>query len=325
LKNYKGRRNFLKQSLQKTIGIGAGVQLLQSCEAQAQNNNTLPFILSTWKNEKANQAAWDSLEKNNSILDAVEAGARVPEADPNDQSVGYGGRPDRDGDVTLDACIMDSKGNYGAVTALKHIMHPVSVARKVMEDTPHVMLTGDGALQFALDSGFSKTNLLTDKSKQEWEEWLVKSEYKPKINIELHDTIGILGIDANANLAGACTTSGLGYKMPGRVGDSPVVGAGLFVDNEIGAATATGMGELVLKSVGSFLIVELMRQGMTPQEACEEGVMRIVRKQDYKELQVGYIAINKTGEIGAYAIQSGFMYSITKEGKHEINEVKSYL
>lgn len=325
MKNYKGRRNFLKQSLQKTIGIGAGVHLLQSCENPVQNNNTLPFILSTWNNEKANQAAWDSLEKNNKILDAVEAGARVPEADPDDQSVGYGGRPDRDGNVTLDACIMDSKGNYGAVTALQHIMHPVSVARKVMENTPHVMLTGDGALQFALDSGFSKTNLLTDRSKQEWEEWLVTSEYKPKINIELHDTIGILGIDSDANLAGACTTSGLGYKMPGRIGDSPVVGAGLFVDNEIGAATATGMGELVLKSVGSFLIVELMRQGMTPQEACEEGVMRIIRKQDYKELQVGYIAISKTGEIGAYSIQPGFMYTLTIEGNHSINEVKSYL
>ncbi len=324
MKNYKSRRNFLKHSLQKTIGIGTGIQLA-SCDNPVQSKHTLPLILSTWKNEKANQAAWESLENTNSILDAVEAGARVPEADPKDQSVGYGGRPDRDGNVTLDACIMDHKGNYGAVTALQHIMHPVSVARKVMEDTPHVMLTGDGALQFALDSGFNKTNLLTDKSKQEWEEWLVTSEYKPKINIELHDTIGILGIDANSNLSGACTTSGLGYKMPGRIGDSPIVGAGLFVDNEIGAATATGMGELVLKSVGSFLIVELMRQGMTPQEACEEGVMRIVRKQDYQELQVGYIAINKAGEIGAYSIQPGFMYTLTREGKNTINEVKSYL
>jgi len=325
LKNNKSRRKFLKQSLQKSIGLGAGIQLLESCHTPVQQTESLPIILSTWKNELANEAAWNTLVKSNSILDAVEAGARVPEADPNDQSVGYGGRPDRDGNVTLDACIMDQFGNYGAVTALKHIMHPVSVARKVMEDTPHVMLTGEGALQFALEAGFTKTDLLTEKSRKDWKEWLVEADYKPKINIELHDTIGILGMDEHSNLAGACTTSGLGYKMPGRVGDSPVVGAGLFVDNEVGAATATGMGELVLKSVGSFLIVELMRQGMSAQEACEEGVMRIVRKQDYTQLQVGYIAISKSGEIGAFSIQSGFVYTLTQNGESVINEVKSYL
>ncbi len=327
--NDTNRRAFLKKTIQNTAGLSLALPILNSCQSEPIPSNkvdpTLPIILSTWNNKKANQAAWDTISKGGTALDGVEAGARIPEEDPNDQSVGYGGRPDRDGNVTLDACIMNSNGDYGAVTYLQHIKHPVSVARRVMEETPHALLSGAGALKFALEQGFEKENLLTSKSKQEWEEWKKTSEYKPKVNIELHDTIGILAIDKQKNLAGACTTSGLAYKMQGRIGDSPIAGAGLFVDNEIGCATATGMGELVLKSVGSFLIVELMRQGATPAEACKEAVMRIVRKQNYEELQVGYIAMNKSGEVGAYSLQSGFVYAITSDNQTRIVEVDSYI
>lgn len=323
--SHKGnRRKFFKESLKSTLCLAGGITAVSSCNANPVISGQYPVIVSTWDNARANKAAWDALALGNA-LDAVEAGARIPEADPKDMSVGYGGRPDRDGHVTLDACVMDHLGNYGAVTYLKNIMHPVSVARKVMEETPHVMLSGAGALQFALDQGFTTQNLLTDEARIEWEEWKVTSTYEPKINIELHDTIGIMAIDHAQNLSGACTTSGLGYKMAGRIGDSPVVGAGLFVDNEVGAATATGMGELVLKTLGSFLIVELMRQGATVAEACKEAVMRIINKQDYNELQVGFIAIDKQGRIGAYAIQSGFVYTVTTASGTDLIEVNSYI
>ncbi|WP_080053981.1 isoaspartyl peptidase/L-asparaginase family protein [Spirosoma aerolatum] len=284
-----------------------------------------PLIISTWKQPKANAAAQAVLDKEGRALDAVEAGVRVPEADPNDMSVGYGGRPDRDGRVTLDACIMDEKGNAGSVTFLEHIMHPISVARAVMEKTPHVMLSGEGALNFAISQGFKKENLLTPKAEKEWREWLKTAKYKPIANIERHDTIGMLAIDGLGNISGACTTSGLAYKMRGRVGDSPIIGAGLFVDNEIGGACATGLGELVMRTCGSFLVVELMRQGRTPQQACEEAAMRIVKKQDYKDIQVGFIAINKQGDYGAYSIQPGFNYTLSHQKKTQVTDAKSYL
>lgn len=272
-----------------------------------------PFVISTWSNEKANKAAMEVLLAGGKALDAVEAGVKVPEGDPEDQSVGYGGRPDRDGDVTLDACIMDEKGNCGSVCFLQHIKHPIAVARLVMEKTPHVILAGEGALQFALDNGFEKENLLSKESKEEWEEWKKESNYQPVINIENHDTIGMLAIDVNGDISGACTTSGLAYKMKGRVGDSPIIGAGLYIDNEVGGATATGMGEAVLRSLGSFLVVELMRQGMSPGEACKEAVMRIVRKQQFEDIQVGYLAINKKGEYGSFCIHEGFEYVVSSK------------
>ncbi|MFT7442737.1 MAG: N4-(beta-N-acetylglucosaminyl)-L-asparaginase, partial [Maribacter sp.] len=230
-----------------------------------------------------------------------------------------GGLPDRDGDVTLDACIMNDKGDYGAVLGVKNITHVISLARKVMEETPHVILIGDGAEKFAYEKGFKRENLLTESSKKAWEKWKETSEYKPIINIENHDTIGMLAIDKKGNISGACTTSGLAYKMAGRVGDSPIIGGGLFVDNEIGGASATGLGEEVLKTVGSFLIVELMRQGKSPQEACEEAIGRIVNKpgKDFKNFQVGYIALNKQGETGAYSIHEWFSYNIFKDGENK--------
>jgi N4-(beta-N-acetylglucosaminyl)-L-asparaginase len=301
------RKEFI---LQSALAAGAG---LLSVDAKSENKSSkimaadnTPMIIATWKNLEATEAGWQTIQKGGSALDAVEAGARVPEADPNNTSVGYGGLPDRDGFVTLDACIMDYKGAAGSVTYLQHIMHPVSVARKVMEKTPHVMLSGDGAYQFAIAQGFERQNLLTEQSKKAWEEWKKVSKYEPVINIERHDTIGLLAIDASGNIGGACTTSGLAYKMHGRVGDSPIIGAGMFVDNEVGGACATG----VMKTLGSFLIVELMKQGKTPQQACIEAVHRITAKYEYKNAQVGFLAVNKSGQVGAYAIRKGFIYSL---------------
>lgn len=295
--------------------------------SQAQTP-TRPVVVSTWNfGQAANVEAWKILSSGGRALDAVEAGARVPEGDPRETSVGLGGLPDRDGRVTLDACIMDEFSNCGAVACLEHIVHPVSVARKVMEKTPHVLLTGDGALQFALANGFKKEKLLTKESERAWREWLKTSEYKPKANIENHDTIGIVALDRQSNLSGACTTSGMAYKMRGRVGDSPIIGAGLFVDNEVGAATSTGVGEEVIRIVGSHLVVELMRQGRSPQQACEEAVKRIVKNQPVKskELQVGFLALNKQGETGAYALQKGFTYAVySPEVPNQILEARSY-
>jgi len=287
-----------------------------------------PIVVSTWDfGKQANAVAWKILSSDGRALDAVEQGAHVPEADPTITTVGYGGAPDRDGHVTLDACIMDELANCGAVAGLEHIMHPISVARKVMEKTPHVMLAGDGALQFALANGFKKENLLTPESEKAWKEWLKKSEYKPVVNIENHDTIGMLALDASQNLSGACTTSGMAYKMRGRIGDSPIIGAGLFVDNEIGAATSSGVGEEVIRICGSHLVVELMRQGNSPQEACEKAVKRIVKNQPAKsrEIQVGFLAISKTGEYGAFALQKGFTYAVYSSSvNNQLFEAKSF-
>ncbi len=319
------RRKFLNRALLGSLGVTVGGWPGCAAKPVGKSGGIVPQVIATWKNRGAVRAAWKVIEQGGTALDAVEQGARVPEADPRDRSVGYGGRPDREGNVTLDACIMDPSGNAGSVCYLKEIRHPVSVARKVMEKTPHVILSGEGALQFALSEGFRRENLLTEVSKKDWEKWLQKENYSPVINIENHDTIGILAIDQNGDLSGACTTSGMAYKMNGRVGDSPIIGAGLFVDNEVGAATATGMGEAVLKSLGSFLVVELMRQGKSPRDACREAVMRIVRKQAHQKIQVGYIALNKSGQYGGFAIQPGFSFTHKLTNSEKVMEVDSYL
>lgn len=308
------RRKFLK-----TSALASAALLVNACSNDKPKSNTKinkPIVLSTWRfGIEANQAAWAILSKNGKALDAVEAGVMVPEGDPKERSVGYGGRPDRDGHISLDACIMDELSNIGSVAGLEFIKHPISVARAVMEKTPHVMLVGDGALQFALSQGFKKENLMVEESEKEWKEWLKDSEYKPIANIENHDTIGMIALDSHGNLSGACTTSGMAFKMHGRVGDSPIIGAGLYVDNEVGAATATGHGEEVIRIAGCHLVVELMRQGKTPQQACEEAVARVVklmdlRKKNLKDIQVGFIALNKNGETGSYCVQSGFNYAV---------------
>ncbi|MFM2135781.1 MAG: hypothetical protein RL021_1181 [Bacteroidota bacterium] len=315
------RRNFIRQSALLTGLIAlrrpADASSLTGWSVQPASGG--PIVLSTWNHGvPANAAAWEVLQKGGRALDAVEAGVRVPEADPNVTTVGLGGFPDRDGRVTLDACIMDEYANCGSVACIEHIVHPISVARRVMEKTPHVMLVGEGALKFALDQGFKKEKLLTPEAERNWKEWLKNSEYKPVVNWENHDTIGMIALDANGNLSGACTTSGMAFKMHGRVGDSPIIGAGLYVDNEIGAATSTGVGEEVIRICGSHLVVELMRQGLSPTEACREAVMRIVKKQPErsKQLQVGFLALNKSGEFGAFCLQKGFNFAV-KSAQHD--------
>jgi N4-(beta-N-acetylglucosaminyl)-L-asparaginase len=329
------RRKFLQSSVIGSAAVLAGQKVMASSGMTEKAIKGKPIVISTWDFGKAaNAEAWTILGNGGRALDAVEAGVKIPEADPSNRSVGYGGLPDRDGHVTLDACIMDEKYNCGSVMALEHIMHPISVARLVMEKTPHIVLAGDGALQFALANGFKKENLLTPESEQIWKNWLKESKYEPEMNIENrlynkekdpmpggpdnHDTIGMVAMDAQGDFSGACTTSGLAFKIHGRVGDSPIIGAGLYVDNEVGAATSTGVGEEVIRIVGSHLVVELMRQGMSPEKACKHAVERIIKRspEKSKKIQVGFLALNKKGEYGAYALQKGFSYSV-KSGKEE--------
>ena len=310
----KTRRKFIKKIAAGSLAAGLIPLLGKSVHAKPATDAEIkfPIVLSTWEGGiAANAEAWKILSAGGRALDAVEQGVRVTESDPTDSSVGKGGRPDRDGRVTLDACIMNEFGDCGAVAFLENIEHPISVARMVMEKTPHVMLVGEGAFSFAIANGFKKENLLTPQSEKAWKEWLQESKYKPVINIENHDTIGMIAIDAKGNLSGTCTTSGLAYKMHGRVGDSPIIGAGLYVDNEVGAACATGLGEAVIRKCGSFLVVELMRQGLSPTDACKIAIERIVKhEKNLKDLQVGFLAINKKGETGSYAIHPGFNYAL---------------
>ncbi len=274
--------------------------------------NSRPMVISTWDaGINANKAAWEILRKKGSALDAVEAGVMVTESEIV-CCVGLGAFPDRDGYVTLDACIMNEKGECGSVAFLQRIKHPISVARRVMERTPHVMLVGEGAQQFALQQGFQlEPNNLSESAKKAYDEWLQKSNYKAgSIN---HDTIGMLAIDAAGNLSGSCTTSGMAFKMHGRVGDSPIIGAGLYVDNEVGAAVATGVGEEVIKICGSHLVVQYMEHGISPQDACKKAVEKIISrntKEKIKDTQVAFVALNKKGEYGAYSVQNGFDYAL---------------
>ncbi len=327
------RRKFLENAA--TLGI---IGILPSKFVQgnpkpflANTSNNSPVIISTWSHGmEANTESLRVLNEGGSVVDAVEKGVMIPEADPENNSVGLGGFPDRDGKVTLDASIMGPDGDAGAVSFLEEIVHPISVARKVMDETPHVMLSGSGALQFAVENGFERQNLLTPKMQKAWKKWARKEKYEPQINWEekpneFHDTIGLLAIDKNGQMAGACTTSGLGGKIRGRVGDSPIIGAGLFVDNEVGAATVTGMGELVMKTLGSFLVVEFMRNGSSPQIACEKAAKRIVEKvPDSEKYQIGFIALSKNGEIGAYSLQSGFNYAFNINGLNHMIYAPSY-
>lgn len=320
------RRDFIKTTALGTIGVST----LLSCKDVTENklekpsaallSQKKPLIISTWNHGlPANEETWKQLKNGKRTLDAIEAGMKIPEGDPKVRSVGYGGLPDREGKVTLDACIMDHNSDCGSVSFLEGIKHPISVAKRVLENTPHVMLSGEGALQFALEEGFKKENLLTPESEAEWKKWLKESKYKPVINIENHDTISMLVIDENGNISGGCTTSGAAWKMHGRVGDSPIIGAGLFLDNEVGGAAATGLGEAVIRTAGSAMVVELMRHGRTPFEACKEVVERIYNKhknhKDMEYLQVGFIALNKKGEHAGYSLRSGFNYAVYDEDK----------
>jgi len=296
-----------------------------STRLKAKNFNFTPMVrsISTWKTTEANLKAGLLLDNGIDGLTAAVEGVAVEEENPKNTTVGYGGAPDRTGIVTLDACVMNHLGDCGSVVAVENIVNVARLAKDVMEKTPHVMLAGKGAEDFAISEGYKQTDLLTEKSKEDWKKWLEREEYRPIINIENHDTIGMLCLDKNNNISGACTTSGLAYKMKGRVGDSPIIGSGLFIDNKIGGAVATGLGEEVVKTVGSFLVVELMRQGKSPQEACETAVKRIVLSNSQEnKFQVAYIAMNKNGEVGSYSIEPGFTYMdyFKGENKEKITE-----
>jgi len=308
------RRNFIFDIF--SIGLMSSI----STRLKGNNLNFSPMVrsISTWKTTEANYKAGSLLDNGTDALNAAVIGVAVEEENPKNTTVGYGGAPDRSGNVTLDACVMNHLGDCGSVVAVENIMNVARLAKDVMEKTPHVMLAGKGAEEFAISEGYKKIDLLTETSKKDWEKWLENEEYKPIINIENHDTIGMLCLDKNNNMSGACTTSGLAYKMKGRIGDSPIIGSGLFIDNKIGGAVATGLGEEVVKTVGSYLVVELMRQGKSPQEACETAVKRIVSSNSQEnKFQVAYIAMNKSGEVGSFSIEPGFSYMDYYNGENK--------
>ncbi len=339
------RRKFIQLS-----ALSAPVLAVKKSFANEIEGTKKPLVISTWDSGMAvNAAAWEILKNKGRSLDAVEAGAMHIENEIN-CCVGLGGYPDRDGIVTLDSCIMDEHANCGAVAGLERIKHPVSVARKVMEKTPHVILVGAGAQQFAIENGFTlESGELSDDAKKVYDQWIKKSDYKPVINIENqpagrkdkksngpfapnffddgsanHDTMGLIALDTTGNMSGAVTTSGMAFKIHGRVGDSPIIGAGLFVDNEIGAATSSGVGEEVIRICGTHLVVEFMRQGYSPETACKKAVERIVKrdKEKAKTIQVGFLAMNKKGQYGAYSIQKGFVYSVRSNDENQIHASK---
>ncbi len=290
--------------------------------SNAGGKGARPVVISTWSHGiAANEAAWKVLAAGGTALDAVEAGVRVPEADPEVMSVGYGGLPDEDCRVTLDACIMGPDGNCGSVAFVEGYKHPISVARKVMEQTDHSMIVGEGAEEFARKHGFPREDLLTEKARTAWLKWKAgmsgEDDWLP--TEENHDTIGMVAIGAAGDMAGACTTSGLAFKIHGRVGDSPLIGSGMYVDNEVGAAAATGRGEAVIRICGSFLVVEYMRQGHTPSEACRRAIRRIIDKHDGRaDFQVGFIALNRDGATGACSISRGFDYALAIDGQNKL-------
>jgi isoaspartyl peptidase/L-asparaginase-like protein (Ntn-hydrolase superfamily) len=282
-----------------------------------------PLIVSTWPFGKpANERALEVIQAGGTTLDGVEQGIRLTESDETNSSVGIGGTPNAEGVVQLDACIMDGPGHRGgSVAALEGILHPISVARRVMEKTPHVMLVGEGARRFALAEGLEAGELLTATQRRKWREWKAKQADQDAgaESPEGHDTISLLALGTDGQLAGGCSTSGLGYKLPGRVGDSPILGSGLYVDNEIGAAGATGVGENVMRYCASFLIVEMMRGGMHPQTACVETIRRIAGTDPRGfDLNIHFVALDRQGRYGAAGTGDGFPYAVTTAESSEI-------
>lgn len=322
------RRTFIRHG-----AVGAAATALAPAALAAATGPTPrlgdPIVVSTWNHGlAANAAAWEVLGPGGHALDAVEQGVRVTEADPEITSVGIGGWPDRDGKVSLDACIMDEKSDCGSVAFVQNILHPISLARMVKERTPHVMIVGEGAEQFAIEQGVPTQDLLTPNAREAWLKWIAENpvDTRAEINVENHDTIGMLALDADGRVCGACTTSGAAWKRHGRVGDSPIIGAGLYVDGEIGGATATGWGEAVIRACGCHLVVELMRQGNSPEDACRLAVERVIAKNpDYREIQVGFLALDVQGRAGSYCIQPGFDYAVHDRRGGRLVDAKSYL
>jgi N4-(beta-N-acetylglucosaminyl)-L-asparaginase len=311
-----------------------------------------PVVISTWKQGiAANEAAYKILDKGGNSLDAVEHGVKVSEDDPEVLSVGYGGLPDAKGIVTLDAAIMDWKARIGSVIFVENIKNPVSLARLVLEDTEHTILAGDGAYEFAMKKGFTPEILLTENSLKKYYEWKrsnsgkaeeihtedfwntrTASEKLKRINDDgNHDTIGMVAIDEEGHISAACTTSGMAWKQHGRVGDTPVIGAGLYVDGEIGGAASTGRGEECIRACGSFLIVELMRNRKHPEEACRLACERVYklnllssRNRDHI-YQVGFVALNVKGEYGAFSVREGFQYALHTKENNELLESRYFI
>jgi len=348
------RRNFLKTSGAAGIGLtilsGTGAVYGKNTKRQVIRR---PVILNSrsGSNElgtSGNADGWAILGDGGAAMDAVEKCANTVEVDPGDSSVGYGGLPNEDGVVQLDASCADGKTyNFGAVGAIENIKTPSSVARLVMERTDHIMLVGAGALRFAKMHGFIEENLLTERSRQRWLSWKEnlsdqddwfppRSEGGGEEELaegiirtpdgRMYGTINILAVDSNGDVAGITTTSGLSYKIPGRCGDSPIIGAGLYVDNNFGAAGATGRGEEVIKTCGGFLIVEFMRQGMGPQEACEAVCQRIIDNYggpDNVNFSDKFVALSKNGDLGCASIR-GRAGSPPVLGYMEDGENKSY-
>lgn len=340
------RRKFINLS-----GLGiTSFTIPNFAKSNNKPNSIQPVVVSTWDaGMRANVAAWSVLKNGGSALDAVEQGVMVTESEIN-CCVGLDANPDRDGIVTLDASIMDHEFNCGSVAFLERIKHPIAVARKVMEKSPHVFLVGAGAQAFALTNGFTlESGALSEQAKKNYKDWLKTSNYKPIINVEKnqsvayldpaynapkkltdgnwnHDTIGMVALDQFGNLSGSCTTSGAGFKMRGRVGDSPIIGAGLYVDNEVGAVVATGQGEDVIRVAGASAVVEWMRQGKSPEEACRLVVEKVnrIKKEKAKDIQVCFVAINKQGKVGAYSLQKGFNFSVHNNEGNKLNDA-SYL
>ncbi len=278
-----------------------------------------PIILSTWKfGLEANAAGWEALTSDGTALDAVEVAANVTENNPEITSVGYGGFPNEMGVVQLDAAMIDGRtGKMGSVAAIENIRNPSSVARKVLEEGKHIMLVSEGAKEFALKHGFREENLLTPKSAA----WYA-GQLEKRSGESGHDTIGVLAMDMQGDMAVVCTTSGLAMKWSGRVGDSPLIGSGLYMDGNVGGAVGTGVGERAIEVCGAFAIVEMMRNGFSPQKACEELIKRVVaRNRPNVDFQLGFIALNKVGETGAAGMQKGFVYAVQEEiGENNLKE-----
>ena len=307
------RRRFLGHSALGLLG-GAAMPSVYGADAVVGSNGEAPLVVSTWPFGKpANDTALKALVEGGSILDAVEKGIQFTETDPAVTSVGLKGKPNAAGVVQLDACIMSGPGHRaGSVAALEGIRHPISAARLVMEKTPHVMLVGEGARMFALEQGLEHVEMNSQEAYEKWQHRLPSQPARPAEQKKgNHDTIALLVLGTDLTLAGGCSTSGLAGKLPGRVGDSPIIGSGLYVDNDVGAAGATGVGENVMRYCGSFLVVEFMRQGLHPQAACEQTIRRIAR-QDPKgtNLSINFVALDKRGRYGAAGTDKEFRFSV---------------
>jgi len=306
-----------------------------------------PVVISTWKHGlAANEAAYKILSAGGNSLDAVEEGVKISEDDPTVLSVGFGGLPDERGVVTLDAAIMDWRARIGSVICVENIHNPISLARLILEDTEHTILAGDGAYEFAIKNGFRAENLLTPESIKRFHEWkltksskpeeihtddfeLIKSKHDKIKNINedgYHDTIGMVAIDRDGHVSASCTTSGMAWKLHGRVGDSPIIGSGLYVDGEVGGAASTGRGEECIRACGSFLIVEMMRAGKSPLEACKIACERVYKLNRLSSInrdhvfQVGFVALNIKGEYGAYSVREGFQYALMNKDGNNLSD-----